>query len=65
MKTLTETNVRIQHEDIAELGKRMWEIDGRPVGRDLDYWLRAERELLATRESAGRTMVSPGKTIRL
>lgn len=30
----------------------LWEADGRPVGRDLDYWERA-RELEAIEESAG------------
>ena len=27
---------------ISELAFHLWEQDGRPTGRDLDYWLRAE-----------------------
>lgn len=30
---------------IARRAHELWEGDGRPEGRDLDYWLAAEREL--------------------
>jgi DUF2934 family protein len=33
--------------DIAERAYRIWEGEGRPNGRDLDHWLRAEAELHA------------------
>jgi DUF2934 family protein len=33
--------------EIAERAYRIWEGEGRPVGRDLDHWLRAESELHA------------------
>ena len=32
---------------IRERAHALWEADGRPEGRELQYWLRAERELLA------------------
>ena len=32
---------------IRERAHALWEADGRPEGRDLAYWLRAEQELLA------------------
>lgn len=35
------------HEAIATLARHRWEEDGRPGGRDLDYWLAAEREVLS------------------
>jgi hypothetical protein len=31
--------------EIAERAYRIWEGEGRPCGRDLDHWLRAEAEL--------------------
>ncbi len=33
------------HEAIATLARHRWEEDGCPHGRDLDYWLAAEREV--------------------
>jgi Protein of unknown function (DUF2934) len=32
---------------IRERAHTLWEADGRPEGRELEYWLRAEQELLA------------------
>jgi Protein of unknown function (DUF2934) len=32
---------------IRERAHALWEADGRPEGRELAYWLRAEQELLA------------------
>jgi len=30
---------------IAERAYHIWEMEGRPDGKDIDHWLRAEREL--------------------
>ena len=30
---------------ITERARQLWEEDGRPEGRDLEYWLKAEEEL--------------------
>jgi hypothetical protein len=35
--------VRRQIENRA---RELWEVDGRPVGRALDYWLQAEQEIV-------------------
>ena len=35
------------HEAFATLARHRWEEDGCPNGRDLDYWLAAEREVLS------------------
>jgi len=32
-------------EDIAKLAHHIWEQEGRPDGRDLDIWLRAESQI--------------------
>ena len=31
-------------EAIRARARELWEIEGRPAGRDLDFWLQAERE---------------------
>jgi hypothetical protein len=38
-------NTLISHFDIARLACLHWQNDGCPQGRDLDYWLKAERQL--------------------
>jgi hypothetical protein len=35
----------IAQEEIAALAKSIWEQSGRPAGRDIEHWLRAERAL--------------------
>ncbi len=41
-----------RQERIRKRAYHLWEADGRPSGRDLDYWERA-RELVGMEESAG------------
>jgi Protein of unknown function (DUF2934) len=31
---------------ITERARQLWEEDGRPAGRDMEYWLKAEEELV-------------------
>jgi hypothetical protein len=33
------------HEAIRFHAHELWELNGRPAGRDLEFWLQAEREL--------------------
>ena len=37
-----------RHAEIAELAYKFWEAEGRPTGRDMAHWLRAEAELSGT-----------------
>ena len=39
---------------IRERAFALWEADGRPEGREMDYWLQAERELADRPAGAGR-----------
>jgi len=41
-----------REQRIRERAYHLWETDGRPYGRDLEYWIRAE-ELIAMEEHAG------------
>ena len=45
MKMTSQNGRRIGHSEIAALAKQLWEREGRRAGRDLEYWLRAERQL--------------------
>jgi hypothetical protein len=40
------------HQAIAERAAELWEAEGRPEGRALDHWLKAEREVRADVETA-------------
>ena len=40
-----------QDREIARRAYTIWEIEGRPTGRELDHWLRAQAEVQA-REAA-------------
>jgi hypothetical protein len=37
------------HDEVATRAYRLWEADGQPLGRDLEYWLQAETEIRAHR----------------
>lgn len=45
-------NDSLQNQRIRERAYQLWEEDGRPPGRDLEYWERA-RELLAIEDNPG------------
>jgi hypothetical protein len=62
MKTKTENNSHITPEEIANLAQRIWEQEGRQPGRDLDYWLRAERQILSSWSRASNVRLKPSKT---
>src|SRR5574337_1183661 len=70
MRTISEESVPATHDAIARLAKQIWEHEGRQTGRDLEYWLEAERQLHASRnrprrlpdDRAGVTTASHGTT---
>lgn len=43
----TETLRHPSHEEIAQRARELWEKQGRPVDRDEEIWLEAERQLLS------------------
>lgn len=49
------TEIRMQVQQVRELAYRFWENDGRPHGRDLEYWLKAERSLTSSGGPADST----------
>ncbi len=40
------------YERVERRAFELWEQDGRPEGRALDYWLRAEAEIVGTHSGA-------------
>jgi hypothetical protein len=52
-----------RHAEIARRAYTMWELEGRPAGRDLEHWLRAEAEFETTRhvQSQATQRVQMGK----
>jgi CBS domain-containing protein len=53
----------LTHEEIADLAEKLSERDGRPAGRDQDYWFRAER-ILRERHQAQRGSGPAQTTLR-
>jgi Protein of unknown function (DUF2934) len=51
------------HEEIAACAQHLYEVEGRPEGKALDHWLRAEAQLIAERkaEAAAETAKAPQK----
>lgn len=67
MKKMIENRAQAGRDEIAQVAKQIWEREGRQSGRDLRYWLRAERELRAGRNRTNRAMAEPpaaGRTAR-
>ena len=42
-------------EQVSVRAYYMWERDGRPQGRDWDYWLRAKEELICENSRAAKS----------
>ena len=55
MNTLIHNQDEDLHEQIAQRANELWEREGRQKGRVLEYWLRAERELLSNRVRPDKT----------
>lgn len=49
-----------RHRKISEKAYRLWETEGQPQGRDLDHWVRAERETEGG-DFAGPTQANEGE----
>ena len=47
-------------EEIGARAYEIWEKDGRPPGQELEYWLRAERELTGA-NSGSQEQIAPSR----
>ena len=55
INTLTESKP-ITHEEIAHYAYLLWEADGKPEGRDVDYWVKAETILYTSDEDSKKAV---------
>ena len=45
----SQAYIELGRNEVAHRARQLWEVSGRPAGRDLEYWLQAEVELLSSR----------------
>jgi len=45
-----QDEIKIGHGEIAQRASALWEMAGHPIGRDAEFWLQAEAELLGARK---------------
>jgi hypothetical protein len=56
MNAIIEQKPALNHDDIANLARQIWQSEGGQEGRDLEYWLKAERQILAAKQQTSRQM---------
>lgn len=54
-----ETSIRGNHHQVSSRAQSLWEQAGRPEGRDLEFWLQAEAEIVRETETAVPLCVQP------
>ena len=52
---------KVSRDEVAQRAYQLWVAAGQPFGRDLEYWLQAEAELLAARHCRPKK-VGPAET---
>jgi hypothetical protein len=62
MQTAAEQKPTLSHDEIAKAAWDIWQQEGCPQGRDQEYWLKAEQQLLAAKNGRnGRALNSAVK----
>lgn len=54
MNAINEPSPALNHDDIANLARQIWQSEGGQPGRDQEYWLKAERQILAASQQKSR-----------
>jgi hypothetical protein len=69
MNASFEKKTQISHDEIANLAQQIWQTEGCQSGRDLEYWLKAERQIPAASQpgkqpakNAGPKLNTPAAT---
>jgi hypothetical protein len=65
MRTKGESETPATRDEVARLAQQIWEREGRQAGRDLEYWLQAEQELIGRRNLASPTRSRPATAARV
>jgi hypothetical protein len=53
----------IRQEEIQQLARLIWEGEGRPEGRSLEHWIRAEEQLRAEKQAKRRRKQNRSATV--
>lgn len=62
MNVTSEPKPALNHDEIANLAWQIWQAEGGQPGRDQEYWLKAEQQLLKARQpNSDRTNGSGAK----
>jgi hypothetical protein len=61
MNATNEQEQALTHESIANLARQLWQSEGGQEGRDLEYWLKAERQIQAASQTATAKPKTPAK----
>ena len=48
-KTQSEPVIELGRDEVAHRARQLWQAAGQPTGRNLEYWLQAELELVSER----------------
>jgi len=59
MNSTTENSVGVTESQIGVAAYKLWESAGHPSGRDLEFWLNAEKQLRAASKAASSTPALP------
>src|SRR5689334_15035924 len=59
MNRTTENSVGVTESQIGVVAYKLWESAGHPPGRDLEFWLNAEKQLCSATKVASSTRVAP------
>ncbi len=54
-RNLPNENSEPSEAEIARLAYEIWEMEGRPEGRDLDHWMMARKQLLGVGDPKAET----------
>lgn len=59
-----DKDIVMPHNDhgVRERAYALWELEGRPQGRDLEHWAQAQRELNGSRATPSRAVTSPSQS---
>jgi hypothetical protein len=59
-----QSYIELSRAEVMERARRLWKAAGCPTGRDLEYWLRAEVELLLAKVANHSRNEASGKNPR-
>jgi Protein of unknown function (DUF2934) len=53
IESQNQAYIELSRDEVARRARQLWNADGRPARRNLEYWLQAEVELLSVHQRRG------------